>query len=203
MKIIEQSFSIESNVDGKAILKNLERVGRTAYKSEDKITDGSDEKLISRIIKLGHEAVIEHESVTVRLIVDRGIQQEVTRHRVASYLIESTRFIKYKDGIKVIKPIELDEHTEAYDDWRTAMQCCETMYKALTDKGVKPQTARTVLPMGLASEVVMTANLREWRHFFKLRTNRAAHPDLRDLATKMLAKFKELIPVIFDDIITE
>lgn len=205
MKIIKAGFHILSPVDGAEILKSIEQAGRVCYKSEDKITDDSAEKFVAGIIKRGHEAVLEHQSITVKFIVDRGVSHEIVRHRLAAYCQESTRYCNYsKDGfgneITVIEPCFWDKNSPQMKAWEAAMDEAQTYYLALIEMGATPQEARSVLPNSLKTEVVMTANLREWRHFFKLRTAPAAHPQMREVAIALLAEFQRLVPVVFDDI---
>lgn len=205
MKIIEPSVEILTPIDGKAILKMLEAVGRTCYKSEDKIQEGSAEKFIAGIVKRGHEAVIEHYNITVKFICDRGVTHEIVRHRLASYCQESTRYCNYSSDkfgteITVIKPCYLDEGTESYRMWAGLCSLAEAYYFDLLNYGCTPQEARAVLPNSLKTELVMTANIREFRHFFKLRCSKAAHPQMREVALMLLKEFKERIPVLFDDI---
>lgn len=208
MKIIKPGVQFITPVDGDMILQRLEQCGRVCYKSEDKITNGSARKFVASIIKRGHEAVLEHCSVTVKFICDRGVSHEIVRHRVASYCQESTRYCNYsKDGfggeITVIKPCYLEEGTKVYTLWKNLCSCAEQVYLSMLDDGCSPQEARAILPNSLKTEVVMTANMREWRHFLKLRCAKAAHPQMREVACMLLEQFKEKIPVIFDDIESE
>ena len=205
MKIIEPSVEILTPIDSEAILKMLEAVGRTCYKSEDKIQESSAEKFISGIVKRGHEAVIEHYNITVKFICDRGVTHEIVRHRLASYCQESTRYCNYSNDkfngiIAVIKPCFLAEGSEAYRMWTGICSLAEAYYFDLLNWGCTPQEARAVLPNSLKTELVMTANIREFRHFFKLRCSKAAHPQMREVALMLLKEFKERIPVLFDDI---
>ena len=175
------------------------------YKSEDAIHPGSAEQFIRNIITRGHESVIEHESISVRVVCDRGVSHEIVRHRIASYSQESTRYCNYSKGdfggeITVIKPLYLMEGTPEYESWFKTCAYMEQKYLALIGMGCSPQEARAVLPNSLKTEVVMTANLREWRHFLKLRTANAAHPQMRQLARPLLCTMRELVPVVFDDI---
>lgn len=207
MKIIPASVEILTPLDGDYILKHIERCGRVCYKSEDKIAAGSAEKFIAGIIKRDHGAVLEHYSFTVKFIVDRGVSHEIVRHRMASYCQESTRYCNYsKDSfgneITVIQPCFYWSLAQ-YDSWRHACQAAEAVYFRLLADGVTPQEARDVLPHSLKTELVMTANLREWRHFLKLRCSKAAHPQIREVANLLLAQLKDAIPVIFDDIQAE
>lgn len=205
MKIISPNVQILSPVDGQAILKHIELCGRVCYKSEAKITDTSAATFVRGIIKRGHEAVLEHFNITVKFICDRGVSHEIVRHRMASYCQESTRYCNYSNDsfggeITVIRPNFLVEGTEGWQYWREACLTAERRYFELLNFGCTPQEARAVLPNSLKTEVVMTANLREWRHFFKLRTAQAAHPQMREVATLLLRRMQELIPVVFDDI---
>ena len=205
MKIISPSFEIMSLVDGKAVLNHIEKCGRVCYKSEDKITETSAAAFVAGIIKRGHEAVLEHFNITVKFICDRGVSHELVRHRLASYCQESTRYCNYsKEGfggeITVIRPAFLVEGTKAFAYWRGACETAERSYFSLLEWGCSPQEARSVLPNSLKTEVVMTANLREWRHFFKLRTAPAAHPQMREVAIPLLHQMQELVPVVFDDL---
>ncbi len=201
MEIIKPFFVFENEIDGDQILANLEKYARTCYKSEDKITFDSKYKLIKNIIKSGHESVIEHEKVTVRIICDRGVTHEIVRHRIASYSQESTRYCDYQSiGIKVIEPFFF-VNTKKYQIWKKAMQATEKAYNKLLDLGATPQEARSVLPNSLKTEIVVTYNLREWRHFFKLRCAMGAHPQMREIAVPLLKQFQKKIPIIFDDIL--
>lgn len=205
MQAIRAYTQIYGDVNGQEILNKIERCGRVCYKSEGKIEEGSAEKFVAGIIKRGHEAVLEHASVTVKFVVDRGVSHEIVRHRIASYCQESTRYCNYsKDDfgseITCIIPHYLDYKSEGWETWKAAMKSCEDAYFKLLDIGLTPQEARAVLPNSLKTEVVMTANLREWRTFFKLRCANAAHPQMREVTRPLLEDFKNLIPVVFDDI---
>ena len=208
MKIIKPNFEILDNIDGNQILRNIERAGRVCYKSEDRITEGSSKKFALNILKSGHESVIEHEKISVRVVCDRGVSHEIVRHRIASYSQESTRYCNYNQDkfgkeLTFIKPIFWKDDTEEYKMWLKTMQIIEDTYNKLIEKGVQPQEARSILPNSLKTEIIVTMNLREWRHFFKLRTASNAHPQMREIACAMLRKFKEMVPVIFDDIYDE
>ncbi len=207
MKVIAPSFVIEEPIDGEEIIKKIEKYGRTCYKSEDRITDESAKKFIQNIINRGHESVLEHEKITVRVICDRGVSHEIVRHRIASYSQESTRYCNYSNEkfgseLTFIMPVfwEDEEKEEQLNLWKQAMINAEKSYFALLKLGAHPQEARSVLPNSLKTEIVITMNLREWRHFFRLRTSEASHPQMRQIAQAMLCEFKEKIPVIFDDI---
>lgn len=208
MKIIQPTVEFITPVDGGVILRRIEQCGRVCYKSEGKAKDGSAEAFCRNIIKRGHEAVLEHCSFTVKFIVDRGVSHEIVRHRLAAYCQESTRYCNYSGEqfggeICVIKPCFFNEGTEAYRLWKDACEKAEYAYFHLLDEGCSPQQARAVLPNSLKTEVVMTANIREWRHFFKLRCAPAAHPQIREVATQLLRESRKKIPVLFDDIFPE
>ena len=204
MKIINPSFEIIGNVDGSAIVRHIEKCGRVCYKSEDRITDDSAEKFVAGIIQRGHEAVLEHASVTVKFICDRGVSHEIVRHRLASFCQESTRYCNYSSDkfgseITVIRPCFTDENEMGFNRWKSICEAAERSYFMLLDFGWSPQEARAVLPNSLKTEVVMTANLREWRHFLKLRTDNAAHPQMREMARPLLCTMQELVPVVVDN----
>ena len=207
MKVIAPSFEIMP-VNGEEILKSIERAGRTCYKSEDKITADSARKFVAGIVKSGHESVIEHEKITVRIICDRGVTHEIVRHRIASYSQESTRYCNYStdkfgNELTFIQPFYWNEKKDKMGLWLRSMLFAEKMYMELIELGATPQEARAVLPNSLKTEIVVTMNLREWRHFFKVRCSAAAHPQMREVAIPILKKFKEIIPVVFDDIQVE
>lgn len=217
MKIIKPKFQIITPIDPQQILKTVEAVGRTCYKSEDKITDDSCEKFVAGIIKRGHEAVIEHYNITVRLTNDRGVSHEEVRHRIASYAQESTRYCNYsqdkfgneityidlRGGMNLDPKVSgLDSETVAaiYAEWIAACEDAEKHYFKMLELGATPQIARSVLNNSTKTEICITMNMREWRHFFKLRTPASAHPQMREIAIPLLKAFKEKIPVFFDDI---
>ncbi len=207
MKEIRPSFEIMDDIDGAKILQKLERCGRVCYKSEDKITEGSAEKFIGMILKSGHESVLEHEKLTVKFICDRGVTHEIVRHRIASYSQESTRYCNYSkdkfgNELTFIRPCFWADDSEEYAVWKQAMEDIEKTYVKLIFLGAKPEEARSILPNSLKTEIVCTMNLREWRHFFRLRTAERAHPQIREISVALLDELKKRIPVIFDDINT-
>lgn len=207
MKEIRPSFEIMDDIDGAKILQKLERCGRVCYKSEDKITEGSAEKFIGMILKSGHESVLEHEKLTVKFICDRGVTHEIVRHRIASYSQESTRYCNYSkdkfgNELTFIRPCFWADDSEEYAVWKQAMEDIEKTYLKLISLGAKPEEARSILPNSLKTEIVCTMNLREWRHFFRLRTAERAHPQIREISVALLDELKKRIPVIFDDINT-
>ena len=205
MKIIKPYYVIEDEIDAKRIMLGIERAGRTCYKSEGKIGDGTAEKFIAAIIKRGHESVLEHEKITVRFICDRGVTHELVRHRIASYSQESTRYCNYSQDrfgseLTFIKPCFWEDGSENMRIWEETMQHIEDNYNKMTAAGAKPEEARSILPNSLKTEIVVTMNMREWRHYFKLRTSPAAHPQIREISIALLKEFKEKLPVLFTDI---
>lgn len=221
MKLIKPYCEILSDIDSDKILKAIEVAGRTCYKSEDKITSDSAKEFVRKIIKSGHESVIEHQSLSVRFICDRGVSHELVRHRLASFSQESTRYVNYSKGefgkeLTFIIPnwiddeqIELVQKLNEYNFtkvlnstkfWYFAISECSQNYLQLLKEGWTPQQARSVLPNSLKTEIVVTANLREWRAILKQRTSKAAHPQMRELMCPLLEELKEKLPVIFDDI---
>lgn len=206
MKITSPEFYIEDKIDGQEILRKLEKAGRTCYKSEENITEQSSEKMIKFLIQRGHESVLEHEKITIRIICDRGITHEIVRHRLASYSQESTRYCNYSNNkfnneLTFIRPCFWDNESENMKLWEETMQNIENTYLNMIKFGAKPEEARSILPNSLKTEIVVTMNMREWRHFFKLRTAKEAHPQMREISIKILMELKKLIPVIFEDII--
>jgi len=230
MRLIKASYKILTDLKKEEILKSIEAAGRTAYKSEDKITQDSSAKFVATLIKRGHLSVIEHESFSVRFIVDRGVSHEIVRHRLASFIQESTRYCNYSKAkfnkeLTFIIPEWLLEfsrgHVKIEDNmvfntskditsfskmkpdviaYLSSLQEAEAWYFELLSLGWIPQQARAVLPNSLKTEMVVTTNLREWRHIFKLRTAKAAHPQIREVMCPLLDEIKEKIPIIFDDI---
>lgn len=198
MEIIQPSAELLGDIDGVAMLKHVERCGRVCYQSEWRTTEDSYIKFIEKIVANGHEAVLEHGSACVRVVCDRGVSHEIVRHRVASYCQESTRYVKY-DNIQVICPQGMNE--AQFAAWKEAMLACEAAYKQMLDAGAAAQIARSVLPNAVKTELMMTANLREWRHFFRLRLAPAAHPQMREVAALILKELQTKIPVVFDEFI--
>lgn len=208
MKIVKPSIEILTDTSYETMLRKIELAGRVCYKSEDKIREESAESFIRGIIQRGHESVIEHESISVKVICDRGVTHEIVRHRIASYSQESTRYCNYtgeKFGSE-ITVIDLAtgfgwtpfEDREKWAIWLNAMNAAEQYYHELIAAGAKPEEARSVLPNSTKTEIVMTMNLREWRHFIRLRGSRAAHPQMREVATMIRDKFVERYPVFFE-----
>lgn len=211
VKIINADVSIADPLlpeSPEAILKKIETIGRSCYKSEEYITNESASKFVRRLIRDGHEAMLEHVSISVKFVVDRGISHEIVRHRVASYAQESTRYCNYsKDKfgseITVIQPYYLLVGTPEWTAWFDACKTAENAYFEMLDAGRTPQEARAVLPNSLKTELWMTANLREWRHFLKLRaagTTGKPHPQMAEVAVKLLQCFKAYLPDVFYDI---
>lgn len=213
MKIIKAGYEIVTPIDRETILKRIEEVGRVCYKSEDKITDESAPKFVKMLIERGHEAMIEHCSFSVKFICDRGVSHELVRHRIASFAQESTRYCNYSkdkfgNEITVIEPCfwsdlpkeEGEYYANNYTRWYNAMVFAEQTYFGMLRDGASPQEARTVLPNSLKTEIVVTMNMREWRHFFKLRTASVAHPQMREITISLLNELKEKLSEIFEDI---
>lgn len=210
MNIVTSSFKIVNFTPD--LQKSIESAGRVCYKSEDKICEGSDEKFIEHIKGLHHDSVLEHGSITVSIICDRGISHELVRHRIASFSQESTRYCNYsKDKfggeITVIDlatgfSYDLSRPTDyrKYQIWRKAMTNAEQSYFEMLNAGATAQEARSLLPNSTKTEVVMTANPREWRHIFKMRASKSAHPQMQEIMVPMLSEFKLVWPVIFGDL---
>lgn len=203
-----------------AMMKHVERCGRICYKSEGNITEDSYKKFLANLIKRGHESVIEHASVTAIVTVDRGVTHEIVRHRIASYSQESTRYCNYSNGkfggevsfIDLRGSMELDPAVNQlphdtkqmiFDEWFDACIESQQHYDRMLELGATPQIARSVLNNSVKADIVMTMNLREWRHFFRLRCSPAAHPAMREAAIPMLDEMYRLMPPIFEDIYQE
>lgn len=213
MKIIDAGYEIIrpqlDRPDAKnAIYQLNEAAGRTCYKSEELITPESAADFVRTVAKIHHESVLEHTVMTVRFIVDRGVSHEMVRHRMASYSQESTRYCNYTKGkfgneITVIRPCYLKEGTLAYDLWETAMENAEEAYFSLIAEGLNAEQARAVLPTSLKTEVVMTANMREWRHVFRLRAageTGKPHPQMAEVMVPLLKECQAYMPEMFGDI---
>ena len=211
MNIIEPGFEVLDDLDGRRMLRKIEAAGRICYKSEENITDGSAEIFVRSILKNGHESVIEHEKISVRVVCDRGVSHEIVRHRIASYSQESTRYCNYTgdkfgNEITVIDlasgfAYNLDDENDAkkYEVWKQAMENAEQSYFKMLELGATPQEARSVLPNSLKTEIVITMNLRSWRNFFRLRCDHHAHPQMREIANIALQVFQEKLPIFFED----
>lgn len=195
-------------------LEIIEAAGRTCYKSEKEITESSAKEFVTKRVKDGHHSVIEHAYMSVRFICDRGVTHEIVRHGFAAYSQESTRYCNYKKGVTFIIPPWTDFKKGVYTfitieqnmirpdwTWYRSMLEAERNYKDLLDFGWSPQQARSVLPNSLKTEIVMTANLREWMHVFKLRTSKAAHPQMRELMAPLLEEVNSKVPVLFEELV--
>ena len=193
MKILEPWVGLEDAPDGGEVLRKIERIGRVCYKSEGAISGDSAREFVSRLLERGHESVIEHVSVSARVVCDRGVSHELVRHRIASYSQESTRYCnyaqdKFENQLSFIRPCFWERGSGAYRLWERAMAEAEA----------SPQEARSVLPNSVKTEIVATMNLREWRHFFRLRTSAAAHPQMRQVALMLLEQLRTAVPLVFD-----
>lgn len=204
MKIIEPKVGIEKK-DYNQVMRNLEIACRTCYRSEDKITDESYKTLLKNCINRGHESILEHEKVTIRMICDIGVYKDLTRHRHASFSIESTRYCnygkdKFDNEIKFIKPVNMEEGTELYEEWKKSLEEIEEHYKKMVELGATPDQMRMILPHSTAALVTMTANIREWKHILSLRCTKHAHPAVEQVMIPVLLLFKENMPEIFADV---
>lgn len=220
MKLIKPSYQILSNLDPIYLTQLIELAGRTCYKSEHKITENSSKHFIAMLLNRQHESVIEHVGMTVKFIIDRGVSHELVRHRLASFSQESTRYCNYsKDNfnneLTFIIPPWLGESTETLDSyfnnqeaelsnstsaWIASLLLAEASYLKLLSLGWKPEQARSVLPNSLKTEIVVTANFREWRTIFKQRTASTAHPQMREIMVPLLLEVNSIVPVVFEDI---
>ena len=211
MKVVKAGFKYLAPFDGVELLKTCERAGRLCYQSTNKITDTSYEPFIHRIIKSGHTSVLEHASIGVILTIDRGVTHELVRHRTGiAYSMESTRYNSYDndkfDGeLTVVRPVFWsDDRSESdkdnYTTWLAAMEAAERLYLRLLKNGSSAQEARGALPHSIKADIAVTANLREWRHIFALRCDKAAQPQMREIMLLLLEDFYKRVPVAFDDL---
>lgn len=213
MFLVKPSYTIERLPEN--ILATIESFGRVCYKSEDKIGSGTAEKFVRNIIKRGHESVIEHVAMSIRFIVDRGVSHEIVRHRFVSFSQESTRYCSYKGAVEFIIPNWVGIPEGEYNDiseaekfsqkeriWLESLFSAENAYNKLLEEGCSPQDARAVLPNSLKTEIVCTANMREWRHVLKLRTGSGAHPQMKEIMKPLLKELKsgKETGVLFEDI---
>lgn len=195
MRIVDPDFAILDRPTRDDALKKIEIVGRICYKSEHKITDDSASKFVGMLARRGHTSMLEHVSATIKFIADRGFTHELVRHRLASYAQESTRYCDYSGQLEVICPFE--KVGKKYDLWRYSVDIAERYYGWLRENGVSPQIARSVLPICTKSEIVITADLTEWLHIFRLRTAPAAHPLMRELMSRVYKNFRHWMPEVF------
>jgi thymidylate synthase (FAD) len=205
MRVVKQYHEILSFPDN--LLQALETAGRTCYKSEDQITPDSAVKFVKRLIERGHHAMIEFGDIIIKFVTNRGVTHELVRHRLCSFAQESTRYVNYLSReIEFIQPVWINGGFLVGDSlipmkiWLEAMRKAEWSYKDLLIHGWQPQQAREVLPNSLKTEIVVKANIREWRHIFKLRCSKGAHPQMRALMLPCLQELKEKLPVVFDDV---
>ena len=231
INLIRPSVELIGTVNGDKILEKLELCGRVCYKSEDRIEPGTAKKFIKGIVDSGHESVIEHEYISARVICDRGVSHEIVRHRIGSYSQESTRYCNYgTKGLTFVIPpwvtsfspgiygceqlrqkamfflrwAETEEQDKRYLNeriWSRSIWMAALDYLQLLENGWTPQQARAILPNSLKTEIIITYNLRQWRHFLKLRCSRNAHPQMHEIAFKLLWNLRQELPVLFDDIV--
>jgi len=222
MNKVKATYDILTPISENGIkeLQHIEKIGRVCYKSEEKISEDGEsaKKFVGMLISNGHEAMIEHSSLSVKFTVDRGVSHELVRHRIASFAQESTRYCNYAKekfgsecsfidlvgGIKLdnkMKKMSAEEIALVINEWILAMEDAKKHYMKMLELGATPQIARSVLPNSTKTEITITANYREWRNFFKLRTDTPAHPQMREVTIPLLNELKETIPVIFDDIL--
>ena len=203
MRLVEPWIKVE-NFDGVKIMKRIERACRTCYRSEDKISEESYKNLLTNCLNRGHESVLEHEKITVRIYSDIGTYKDLTRHRFASFSVESTRYCsynkdKYGNEIAVVNPVYMEDK-EVFETWKKAIEDMEKAYMKMKELGASTDMCREMLPHSTAAEYTMTANIREWKHILELRTTNHVHPAIRQVLIPLLLLFKEQMPEIFGDI---
>ena len=203
MRLVEPWIKVE-NFDGVKIMKRIERACRTCYRPEDKISEESYKNLLTNCLNRGHESVLEHEKITVRIYSDIGTYKDLTRHRFASFSVESTRYCsynkdKYGNEIAVVNPVYIEDK-EVFETWKKAIEDMEKAYMKMKELGASTDMCREILPHSTAAEYTMTANIREWKHILELRTTNHVHPAIRQVLIPLLLLFKEQMPEIFGDI---
>lgn len=203
MRLVEPWIKVE-NFDGVKIMKRIERACRTCYRSEDKISEESYKNLLTNCLNRRHESVLEHEKITVRIYSDIGTYKDLTRHRFASFSVESTRYCsynkdKYGNEIAVVNPVYIEDK-EVFETWKKAIEDMEKAYMKMKELGASTDMCREILPHSTAAEYTMTANIREWKHILELRTTNHVHPAIRQVLIPLLLLFKEQMPEIFGDI---
>ena len=203
MRLVEPWIKVE-NFDGVKIMKRIERACRTCYRSEDKISEESYKNLLTNCLNRGHESVLAHEKITVRIYSDIGTYKDLTRHRFASFSVESTRYCsynkdKYGNEIAVVNPVYMEDK-EVFETWKKAIEDMEKAYMKMKELGASTDMCREILPHSTAAEYTMTANIREWKHILELRTTNHVHPAIRQVLIPLLLLFKEQMPEIFGDI---
>ena len=210
MKVVKPDWRIVAltETDPTRLMKHLEAMGRICYQSEDAITNKSYEPFLKNIIARGHEAVLEHATVTAVVICDRGVSHEIVRHRIAAYCQESTRYCNYSRGkfgeeITVVEPLFFKPGSYNYQVWERACDQAESAYFDLLTRGATPQEARSVLPNSLKTQIAITMDIREWRHFFRLRCGKGAHPQMIEVAKLGLIEMYDYFPCLFEDIYRE
>lgn len=207
INLFDPPAMVFTRYNGIKLLQGIEYAARVSHRSEDKITQDSYDKFLRSVV-LGHGdySVIEHASVTVEAVVDRGITHEWVRHRLGAYTQESTRFVNYEKKMEpsfICPPFNCPDDVEDKDVWEEHIQGCEQAYKDLIALGQTPQMARSVFPNALASKIIVTYNLRMWRHFFLLRTTKESHPQMKQVTIPLLKEFQEKIPILYEDIVPE
>jgi len=203
MEIIKPSYEILTNINGIEILKFIEKISRVCYKSEDKIDLTSYTIFIKKLVANNHLAMLEHFNISIKFIHNREFTHELVRHRVASYAQESTRYINYakqNEGLIFIKPYWFDKQEHLIETWQALMLNIENNYISMKNFGLSPQAIRGILPNDIKTEIVVTTNLREWKHILELRLASSAHPDMRRILYPLALELKNKIPIIFDNL---
>lgn len=218
MRIIEPSFILSTPYadsltrnDGIYMLRFIEKQARISHRSEDRQTLDSWERFITAVVmQHGDYSVIEHASITATIRVDRGVTHELVRHRLFAFTQESTRFVRYKGDLEFIMPDLIassagpnGDSVGTIADFFAAIAVASDTYFKMLDRGTRPQEARSILPNALAATIAVTGNLRNWRHFFLMRTSKETHPDFKRITIPMLAEFQRVVPLIYDDIIPD
>ncbi len=181
--------------------KLIEQAGRTCYLSFDKMDDNSQAGFIKRLIKIGHESPLEHAYATFRIKnCSRAMTHQLVRHRLMAVSQQSQRYCDEEDFTYVV-PESIPP--DLIDEFHNDMQTIQEMYKKWRNKGLKKEDARFVLPNACTSEIVVSANFREWRHILTVRTEKGAQWEIRKAAKIIIEMLKKEAPACFEDIIHE
>lgn len=195
--LVDPEYKILTDIPENVVYKFIAEAGMLSRNNKSAV----HRQVCENLMRLGHESVIEHVSLSVQFKIDRAMSHELVRHRIASYTQESQRYCNYSDNIEFIKPFWYDSVCiETRHIFFEQLEKCHGAYVALLKNSILPQDARGILPNATATSLIVTANLREWRHILKLRTSIKAHPDMRLIMRSLLKELKSRYSIIFDDI---
>lgn len=207
MKIVEAQIIPLTQINGMEIIKHLENIARTCYKSHDKTTDDGQSalRLLRNLKNAGHDSMFEHYTISMRYLTNIAAYKDLTRMRKASFAIESTRWVRYDKGkfgkeLTFIQPVEIPKDSLKYQVWLNAMEQAEKNYMDMASMGATADELSLMLPQSTASEVNITTNLRHWEHIFNLRAVGHSRPCVKQIMIPTLEMFHKEIPIVFDDV---